>query len=448
MLFDIDIQIPKVRPRDPDDERHRDEPVAPLVGPLPADFVLSQHAAALLRRYLAHHELIGYQIFHCDELDLEDVERYLQTLGEDEAKWELVQASSPVTEPLGTLTHTERGAAIWPAGVLRLARYDVVVARWYWADEYDNHRELYLCATPSAAHYVKLRDAVRRCRRDAAARTWQIVSSPYGEPERLPRGIQPQDDLVLSPEIQQRIEMDVVRFFSDGVAELYRQLKVPYRRGVLLHGPPGNGKTSLIRMIGAALPQLPMLIMRPGGRSDASTLQRIISRWSQQAPAVLIIEDLDWLLKETNVSTFLNTLDGIDASIAHATGGLLLIATTNHPEKLDPAINNRPGRFDVVIEMPNPDEALRARFFETKLPEIEEADRCRAVELTPRLSFAHLQEILRLSGLLAIHAGRTTRLREDLFRATEMVRAADEAAANGFAGKPDVPFGLVPRRQK
>jgi SpoVK/Ycf46/Vps4 family AAA+-type ATPase len=67
----------------------------------------------------------------------------------------------------------------------------------------------------------------------------------------------------------------------------------------------------------------------------------VIRRWTRQAPAILIIEDLNWLLEQVNVSTFLNLLDGIDS---RAGNGLLIIATTNHPNELDPAINNRPGR--------------------------------------------------------------------------------------------------------
>ena len=63
------------------------------------------------------------------------------------------------------------------------------------------------------------------------------------------------------------------------------------------------------------------------------------------------------------------------------------------------------------------------------------------------LSFAHLQEILRLSGLLTIYAGRATRDAEDVQRAAQMVRDACDAAAKGFAGSPEVPFGLAPRRR-
>jgi SpoVK/Ycf46/Vps4 family AAA+-type ATPase len=95
----------------------------------------------------------------------------------------------------------------------------------------------------------------------------------------------------------------------------------------------------------------------------------VIARWRDEAPALLVIEDLDWLLAKVSVSSFLNLIDGVDCE---ATGALLLIATSNHPDKLDPAVNHRPGRFDVVIEVPPPDEGQRFEFLRRGLPEMSE----------------------------------------------------------------------------
>lgn len=251
--------------------------------------------------------------------------------------------------------------------------------------------------------------------------------------------------LLLSDEIRRRIEMDVIRFLAEEVAALYRSLGVPHRRGVLLHGPPGNGKTSTIRHIGAQLSHVPAMILRPGGDFNADSLKDVLEHWHHQAPAMLVIEDLDWMLERVNVSTFLNLLDGVETNLS---GGLLLIATTNHPEKLDPAINNRPGRFDLVLEVPAPDSSLRLRFWQRKLPAARQELLDRMVESTEGLSFAHLQEILRLSGLLAIRQGRRARDNEDLRAAIDMVRQGCEDAAGGFAPKPEMPFGLAALHRK
>jgi SpoVK/Ycf46/Vps4 family AAA+-type ATPase len=213
---------------------------------------------------------------------------------------------------------------------------------------------------------------------------------------------------------------------------------------VLLHGPPGNGKTSLIRWIGQRLPQIPGLILRPAAAFDTDDLTAVIRRWTHNAPGVLVIEDLDWLLKQVDVSAFLNLIDGVES---HATGGLLLLATTNHPEKLDPAVNNRPGRFDVVIEIPSPDEWMRLEYLRKHLPGIaDETIRASAKE-SDGLAFAHLEEIVRLSGLRAIAAGRTSRADEDVLSTVRAVREAYDEAIRGFPpAKPELPFGLGPLR--
>src|SRR5207245_2868496 len=113
------------------------------------------------------------------------------------------------------------------------------------------------------------------------------------------------------------------------------------------------------------------------------------------------------------------------------------------------SINNRPGRFDVMIEVTNPDRALRMEFLRGKLPEISAAALEQATDQTEGLSFAHLQELLRLSGLYVIEANRTARSDGDVLRAVKVLRDAHEDAIRGFEKKPQEPFGLArrPRRR-
>ena len=354
MLYDADIQPPQAAPRDDDDDVRPS--IVPQVGPLPPGLVLTQRCAGILRQYLISHELSGYRILHSTDLDLEDTERYLKALGES-AAWEPIASVLDHGAALDALTHGSTGAKIWRSGILHLQKHEIVLARWYWVDEHSAFRQLWLCAAPTAQKYLRLRDEVRAGRRARGNTVWQVIRDGWGEPERLPRESLVAEELILTVDLRSRIERDVVHFFSPQVVALYASLKVSHRRGVLLHGPPGNGKTSLIRLIGATLPDVPMFVLRPSSRFNADALQLVITRWKSQAPAALIIEDLDWLLKNVNISAFLNALDGIDTAPA---AGMLLIATTNHPAQLDAAINNRPGRFDVVIEIPCPDKARNA----------------------------------------------------------------------------------------
>jgi SpoVK/Ycf46/Vps4 family AAA+-type ATPase len=188
------------------------------------------------------------------------------------------------------------------------------------------------------------------------------------------------------------------------------------------------------------------MLLRTSASFDSDDLEEVIRRWTAQAPAILVIEDLNWLLEKVNVSLFLNLLDGVDSKTGD--GGLLLIATSNHPDQLDPAINNRPGRFDVVIEMPPPDRAMRSSFLHRKLAEIDAGAIEKVASQTEGLSFAHLQEILRLSGLTAIQGGRTRRTVEDVQSAASAVIGTHEQAVRGFPRTPEVPFGLLPLRDR
>jgi hypothetical protein len=410
---------------------------------LPAGLSFTEQAVAALRAYLVKNGIGAYGIYHVSNMDLDDLEGMLEVI-DPSARWESLGALTRRGEAMTALTHEGEEAWAWPSGCLRLEAHEVVVARWYWMDvegRGSGLRRVKLCAAKSPAHYLKLRDVVRLGRRRRVASTWQVVSGyAWSDEPGIRRDANGIEDLVLGDELRQRVARDVVRFFSEDVAKLYRDLKVPYRRGVLLHGPPGNGKTSLIRLVGQMLPEVPVMILRAAPSFDDDDLKEVIRRWRVQAPAILVIEDLNWLLKTVNVSTFLNLLDGIETDL---TGGLLLVATTNHPEQLDGAINNRPGRFDVVIEVKSPGRELRAEFLRKKLNGLCEETIAKATAGTEELSFAHLQEVLRLSGLFALEGERAARSEEDVMRAVKVVREGFEDGVRGFERKPEAPFGLA-----
>jgi hypothetical protein len=410
--------------------------------PLPASMVMTERATAAFRTELTRRGCGEWIIFYSQQNDLYDVENNLTELGET-AEWEPL-AGLAGGEAVDAITFGPWGSKRWPAGVLHLEKSQVALARWYWADaEGGALRTLWLAAAASVEQFADLRKKLIPFRREKAGPIWQVIRGGFDEGEKIPRQTEG-PEMTLSESLRQRIDTDVLKFFSPEVVELYKSLGVPHRRGLLLYGPPGNGKTSLIRRIGAMIPHVPALALRASAQFNSDTLEAVVKRWSGLAPAILVIEDLDWLLKAVNISSFLNTLDGISPSA----DGLLLIATTNHPDRLDPAINNRPGRFDVSIEVGNPDKALRESFFEARLTGMPIESAKKVAEMCEGLSFAHLQEVLRLSGLLAISAGRTTRTDADLEQAAELVQGSNESAQNGFAMKLEVPFGLVRRKRE
>jgi SpoVK/Ycf46/Vps4 family AAA+-type ATPase len=133
----------------------------------------------------------------------------------------------------------------------------------------------------------------------------------------------------------------VLRFFD--ARTTYEEYEIPWKRGILFVGPPGNGKTHTVKALINSL-DLPCLYVKnfraPHG-IDEICIRAVFDRARRTAPCVIVLEDLDAQLTPQNRSFRKNELDGFATN-----GGILTLATTNHPERLDPAVLDRPSRFD------------------------------------------------------------------------------------------------------
>ncbi|MCW3099674.1 MAG: ATPase, central domain protein [Chthonomonadaceae bacterium] len=202
------------------------------------------------------------------------------------------------------------------------------------------------------------------------------------------------DNLVLPAVLKDEIQADFRQFFA--AREVYERYRIPWKRGVLFLGPPGNGKThtvkALINQLGA--PCLYVKSLKARYATDHETIHDVFERARQTTPCLLILEDLDSLINDRNRSFFLNELDGFASNT-----GVVVIATTNHPERLDPAILDRPSRFDrkYSFELPAPEE--RATYIGNWNTTVEPELRLSTpglmeiVTLTEGFSFAYLKEL-------------------------------------------------------
>ena len=211
----------------------------------------------------------------------------------------------------------------------------------------------------------------------------------------------PLGSLILADSILEETLEDLRDFYRSST--WYAERGIPYRRGYLLHGPPGTGKTTLVLALAGEL-KLPVATLNLNNRlmSDES-LRALVD--GLPAAALLLIEDIDCAFKDwrnttaasgVTLSGLLNSLDGVSSR-----DGRVLFLTTNHPERLDPALL-RPGRVDRKIELgyATPDQARRLYLWFYQGCGLAHSELCRAAErfaaqVTPgKIGMAAIQEHL------------------------------------------------------
>ncbi|MEK7763467.1 MAG: ATP-binding protein [Nitrospirota bacterium] len=212
--------------------------------------------------------------------------------------------------------------------------------------------------------------------------------------ENIPIAVSSWDDIALPPDMARDIRTNVQGFFQS--SERYQQLGIPHRRGFVFAGPPGCGKTLMLKTLAYNTPAKFISVL---GKADVKDdiIGYALYLAETYTPAVVLLEDLDQIVEAEGISLshLLNQLDGL-----RVLNGVLLIATCNEPDKLDPALIHRPSRFDRVwrFELPKYEQRLAllhkrggAFFSESALQE--------SARRSEGFSMAYVQEIV-VSALL------------------------------------------------
>jgi len=234
---------------------------------------------------------------------------------------------------------------------------------------------------------------------------WMFSNGCWKKDKKLWEAIQQSqwDDLVLDRGFIEGLKRDTETFFeSKGI---YESLGITWKRGLLLLGPPGNGKTESIKVLLKESGILSLYVKSFTTDQGAENGIRSIFEFARrQAPCILVLEDLDSMVTPEVRAFFLNELDGLEKN-----DGILTIATSNHPERIDDSILNRPSRFDVKYTYHLPTEKLRKAYIEkwTKKAqglqglEFSDAFMTEMAEKTEGFSFAFMKELF-VSFLLRV----------------------------------------------
>jgi len=197
------------------------------------------------------------------------------------------------------------------------------------------------------------------------------------------------DDLIDFPDsVYDRVINEVETFWKLG--SKFERYGFLHRRGYLLYGPAGSGKTCLVQRLIQKIIQNNGIVFIMGSASPElfSEGLKVFREIELNRQIICIFEDVDTMIERWSESSILSLLDG-----ENQVNKVINIATTNYPERLDKRIISRPRRFDKIVKIDMPNEIIRKAYFKKKL-KINGEDGEKWVKETEGLSFAALAELV------------------------------------------------------
>jgi cell division protease FtsH len=254
----------------------------------------------------------------------------------------------------------------------------------------------------------------------------KIITMTYAGIEFVPAGPRAWDSVILDAAVKTMIRRNTVGFLRN--LEAWPRYGIPTKRGIILAGGPGTGKTVICKALMTEAIGVTRLLSNAAGIIDTGYFSELYQVAQDLSPSIVFIEDLDSIGQERwgmyrgtpQLVSLLDEMDGINEK-----SRIVTVATTNQVETLDEALRQRPGRFDRVITIPPPSADLRAAHIEllsVKIPldpEVKEY----LVARTEGLSPAQVQVINRPDGDEATRSVAFTRADVDAVIAELKCRA-------------------------
>jgi len=237
-------------------------------------------------------------------------------------------------------------------------------------------------------------------------------------------------------EIRHTLKKDIIDF--QYVMPILAKRGLPNSRGVILSGPPGTGKTMYAKSLAAECHLLSIILISSEMIRNTHDVKTTFRLARKLAPSMIIVEDIDTagtvsrkFANHPILGEYLQAMDGLESN-----DGVIVLATTNHTENIDPAISDRPGRFDRIIEIGLPNSIQRREIINILLKKypvdkITKTTVSHLVEHSSELSGAWIREIVQSALILAISQQRNEIMDADLIESI-----GDVLTRRGMAYKP------------
>ena len=236
------------------------------------------------------------------------------------------------------------------------------------------------------------------------------------------------DELLRFPEAAMARVLIGIQKFWDSRDRFLRRGQI-FKRGVLLWGDPGSGKTCTVNLLMQDLVERGGIVLLVDWPHGAIQGLEKIRRIEPTRPVICVMEDLDEIVRQHGEAQTLSLLDG-----ESQTDNIVHIATTNYPSLLDKRFVNRPSRFDEVIKIGMPSAETRRIYLRSRLTveELSDHEIARWIKDTDGMSIAHLRELV-----VAVHC-LDREYAETLSRLKAMMRKpTEQARILGMTGAAD-----------